>query len=317
MKLDYNKIVSQKLDIYDDDEYKKIKEKKRRQDKEILGRSEWVYNLWYLHLKLCLEMEEKEIPIRLRKKYSWIAKPKGGISSISGNPLWTKKQRERQVSHGIQKVADQRKVINIHKLKINRKSYEGIDWEDLKSLSWNQWKKRYLNVFMAGEIRKIRHGDEWKCEPQILYLELDLRNNETVLVNQLKKVLKGENRKNLPSKLGIQGQPNYHSSILGYNLTVGMMQGESWEKLVGDNLDRIEILSEDTYEQLDIFMRDFMKKDYTHKDEFEGFCFSNLHRYILDTQRVLYNVCGGRFFDKSQIPTGKWKSKWSPKLYTW
>ena len=86
MKLEYNKVISQKLDIYDDDEYKKRKEKKRRQDKEILGRSEWVYNLWYLHLKLCLEMEEKEIPIRLRKKYSWIAKPKGGISSISGNP---------------------------------------------------------------------------------------------------------------------------------------------------------------------------------------------------------------------------------------
>ena len=231
-------------------------------------------------------MEEKKIPIRLRRKYM------RGYDSI-------------------------RSVTHINRLKINRSVYKGIDWEDLKSLSWNQWKKRYLNVFMTGEIRKIRHGDEWKCEPQYLYLEVDLRNNETVLVNQLKKVLKGENRKNLPSKLGIQGQPNYHSSILGYNLIVGMIQGQDWEKLVGDNLERIEILSEDNYEQLDIFMRDFMKKDYTHKDKFVGFCFSNLHRYILDTQRVLYNVCEGRFFDKTQIPKGKWKSSWSPKLYTW
>ena len=84
MKLDYNKVVSQVTDNFDlsveEDlkKYKKLKEKKRRQDEEILGRSEWVYNLWYLHLKVCLEMEEKDIPIRLRKKYSWIAQPKVG-----------------------------------------------------------------------------------------------------------------------------------------------------------------------------------------------------------------------------------------------
>ena len=114
MKLDYNKVISQKLDIYDDDEYKKIKEKKINLDKKTLGRSEWVYNLWYLHLKLCLEMEEKEIPIRLRKKYSWVAQPEEGRFKRK----WTKKQWERQVAHGIQKVKEQRKVTKIHKLKI-------------------------------------------------------------------------------------------------------------------------------------------------------------------------------------------------------
>ena len=69
MKLDYNKVISQKLDIYDEDEYKKLKEKKRRDDKKNLGWSEWVYYLWYLNLKLYLEMEEKGIPICSRKKY--------------------------------------------------------------------------------------------------------------------------------------------------------------------------------------------------------------------------------------------------------
>ena len=313
MKLDYNKVITQKLDIYDEDEYKKIKEKNRRDDKKTLGRPEWVYYLWYLNLKLCLEMEEKGIPIRLRKKYSWIAQPEEGRFKRK----WTKKQWERQVAHGIQKVKEQRKVINIHKLKINRKLYEGIDWEDLKTLSWNQWKKRYLNVFMTGGTREIQHGDEWKCEPQFLYLEMDIRNTETVLLNQLKKILKGRKTTNLPSKMGVQGKPNYHPSIIGYNLIVGMIQGKNWEKLVEDNLTRIEIVSKDNYEELDVFLRGFMKKDYTFKNEFEGFCFSNLHRYILDTQRVLYNVSQGRFYDKTEIPKGKWKGKWSPKLYTW
>jgi len=314
MKLDYNKVISQKLDIYDEDEYKKLKEKKINQDKKNLGRSEWVYYLWYLNLKLCLEMEEKGIPIRLRKKYSWVAQPEEGRFIRR----WSKEQKRRQVASVIQKVKEQREVTNIHKLKINRKLYEGIDWEDLKTLSWNQWKKRYLNVFMTGGTREIKHGDEWKCEPQVLYLEMDIRNTETVLVNQVREILRGRKTKNLPSKMGVQGKPNYHPSIIGYNLIVGMIQGKNWEKLVDDNLTRIELVSsKDTYEDLDVFMRGFMKKDYTFKNEFEGFCFSNLHRYILDTQRVLYNVSQGRFYDKTEIPKGKWKGKWSPKLYTW
>ena len=288
MKLDYNKVITQKLDIYDEDEYKKIKEKNRRDDKKTLGRPEWVYYLWYLNLKLCLEMEEKEIPIRLRKKYSYV------------------------------KIKVQRKITHIHNLKINRKLYEGIDWEDLKTLSWNQWKKRYLNVFMTGGTREIRHGDEWKCEPQFLYLEMDIRNTETVLLNQLKKILKGRKTKNLPSKMGVQGKPNYHPSIIGYNLIVGMIQGDDWEKVVKDNLGRIEgLMSKDNIEVIEGHFDMVNEGNYSFRNEFLGFCYSNLHRYILDTQRVLYNVSQGRFYDKTEIPKGKWKGKWSPKLYTW
>ena len=290
MKLDYNKVISQKLDIYEKDEYKKLKEKKRREDKKNLGRPEWVYYLWYLHLKLCLEIEEKKIPIQIRKKY------RSGVHN------------QRQVTH-------------ICKLKINRSLYKGIDWDELKILPWNQWKKRFLTVFLDGDIQKIEHGDEWKCEPQYLYLEVDLRNTETVLVNQLKKILRSEKRKKLPSKLGIQGSPNYHSTILGYNLIVGMIEGNGWKKVVEeDNLGRVEyLMSENNYEVLDQFLRDLMNdpNDMDSFGKFEGFCFSHLNRYILDTQRVLYNVSQGRFFDKTDIPKDKWKDSWSKKTYLW
>ena len=171
---------------------------------------------------------------------------------------------------------------------------------------------------MTGETKEVGHGDELKCEPQNLYLEMDLRNTETVLVNQLKKILRSLNRKNLPSSKGVMGKPNYHSSILGYNFIVGMIHGEDWEKIVGDNLHRMDgLMSGDNYEIMEEFLRNFMEGDYSFKGEFEGFCYSNLHRYILDTQRVLYNVSQGRFYDKTEIPKGKWKGKWSPKLYTW
>ena len=291
MKLDYNKVISQKSDDYDEDEYKKLKEKKRRDDKKTLGRPEWVYYLWYLHLKLCLEMEEKKIPLQRRRKY------RSGV------------QVQRKVSH-------------IHRLKINRKVYEGIDWDDLKNLPWSQWKKRYLDVFMSGDIRKIQHGDEWKCEPQYLYLEVDLRNTETVLVNQMKKILRGENRKNLPSRLGIQGRPHYHTLVLGYNMIVGMIEGEDWFKTVtrDENIGRMkelldkEVVKENLWETI---IQGIRKGDTSQEVELEKFCYNNLHRYILRTQRVLYNVSQGRFYDDIDIPKEKWKEKWSPKSFTW
>jgi hypothetical protein len=285
--LGFNKIVTWKSDIYDEEEYKKRKGEKIREDKKILGRSEWVYFLWYLHLKLCLEMEEKGIHLQLRNKYR------------SG-------------------VKEQRKVNRVCKLKINRKVYEGIDWEDLKTLSWRKWKKKYINIFMTGETKEVGHGDELKCEPQNLYLEMDLRNTETVLVNQLKKILRSLNRKNLPSSKGVMGKPNYHSSILGYNFIVGMIHGEDWEKIVGDNLYRMDgLMSGDNYEIIEEFLRNFMEGDYSFKGEFEGFCYSNLHRYVLDTQKVLYNVSQGRFFDKKDVPINKWKKSWSKNTFTW
>ena len=291
MKLDYNKVISQKSDDYDEDEYKKLKEKKRRDDKKTLGRPEWVYYLWYLHLKLCLEMEEKKIPLQRRRKY------RSGV------------QVQRKVSH-------------IHRLKINRKVYEGIDWDDLKNLPWSQWKKRYLDVFMSGDIRKIQHGDEWKCEPQYLYLEVDLRNTETVLVNQFKKILRGENRKNIPSRLGIQGRPHYHTLVWGYNMIVGMIEGEDWFKTVtrDENFGRMEELldKEVVKENLwDTIIQGIRQGDKTQLIELDKFCYSNLHRYILRTQRVLYNVSQGRFYDDTDIPKEKWKDKWSSRTFTW
>ena len=174
---------------------------------------------------------------------------------------------------------------------------------------------------MSGGAREIRHG-EWKCEPHFMYLEVDLRNTETVLVNQMKKILRGENRKNLPSRLGIQGRPHYHTLVLGYNMIVGMIEGEDWFKTVtrDENFGRMEellgkeVVKENLWETI---IQGIRKGDTSQEVELEKFCYNNLHRYILRTQRVLYNVSQGRFYDDTDIPKEKWKDKWSSRTFTW
>ena len=59
MKLDYNKVISQKMDDYDEDEYRKLKEDQRREDRRKYGRPEWVYYLWYLHLNSVLRWKRR------------------------------------------------------------------------------------------------------------------------------------------------------------------------------------------------------------------------------------------------------------------
>ena len=163
IKLEHNKIILQKLDIYDEEELEKLREGRRRDFRTKVGldRPEYVYYLWYLHLKLVLEMEEKRIPIQKQQKYRF--------------------------THN---ETDIRKVTHICELKLKREMYEGIDLEETKSISWSQWKKKYLDVFKSEGVRKVDHGDSLKCEPEFMYLEVDLRNTETQLLKQIKEQLK-------------------------------------------------------------------------------------------------------------------------------
>ena len=104
-------------------------------------------------------------------------------------------------------------------------------------------------------------------------------------------------------------------------MVVGMIEGMGWKNIVYNNLGRIERqMKEDSYEYLEEdLLRPLLNdpNDMEKYHPFEGFCFSNFHRYVLDTQRVLYNVSQGRFYDKTDIPKEKWKDSWSKKTYLW
>ena len=56
-------------------------------------------------------------------------------------------------------------------------------------------------------------------------------------------------------------------------------------------------------------------------NELTGLYYSLLNRYLLDTQRVLFNVSQGRFLDKTDIPENRWKKKpksgWSKGINVW
>ena len=303
IKLKHNKVIPQKLDIYSEEELEKLREDRRRNFRTKVGldRPEYVYYLWYLHLKLVLEMEEKRIPIQKQQKYRF-----------------THNQ------------TDVRKVTHICELKLKREMYEGIDLEETKSISWNQWKKKYLDVFKSEGVKKVEHGDSLKCEPEFMYLEVDLRNTETQLLKQFKEQLKNVSRKKLSKSKTLKVIENtrihYHPLILGYNLLISRIEGRDFVEIYNENDSRIpnQISSSDFEMVMSHLRKPNEVKVYGYDNlynQLTGLYYSLLNRYLLDTQRVLYNVSQGRFLDKTNIPENRWKKKpkrgWSKEINVW
>ena len=73
----------------------------------------------------------------------------------------------------------------------------------------------------------------------------------------------------------------------------------------------------DKMKDLESYLTKLNKGDMSQFGEFEGFCYSNLHRYIIRTQRILFNVSQGRFYDETDLPQTKWKESWGKKTYLW
>ena len=159
-------------------------------------------------------------------------------------------------------------------------------------------------------------------------------------MDKLKNILREEKKKKLPSRLGLEGSPKYQPLILGYNMIVGMMEGEDWLKICNreENYSRLEGLlgKKEKRVNLEWYNEEESKIEETHKfkglerhlnkinkgdmsefGKFEGFCYSNLHRYIIRTQRILFNVSQGRFYDETDLPQTKWKESWGKKTYLW
>ena len=303
IKLKHNKIILQKLDIYNEEKLEKLREGRRRDFRTKVGldRPEYVYYLWYLHLKLVLEMEEKRIPIQKQQKYRF--------------------------THN---ETDIRKVTHICELKLKREMYEGIDLEETKSISWSQWKKKYLDVFKSEGVRKVDHGDSLKCEPEFMYLEVDLRNTGTQLLKQFKEQLKTVSKRKLSKSKTLKVIENtrihYHPLILGYNLLISRIEGKDFIQIYNENDLRIpnQIDSSDFEMVLSQLRKPEEVKTFGFNNlynDLTGLYYSLLNRYLLDTQRVLYNVSQGRFLDKTGIPDNKWKKKpksgWSKGISVW
>ena len=172
------------IDIRDDQKRKGTTEKTER-----------VYYLWFMFLKLLLEME------------------KNGMEFTKGKS-----------SKGLKIGKD---------IKIDKEFYKDWDLESVRSDPFWKWWKKHKSLFENPKIVEVDHLKEWKkkSEPHYRYLRIDTRKRYSNIMRDVRNSLNDlkENRGVLSEKVSkyhINGTPRYDNDILRYNIMVRTLNDE-------------------------------------------------------------------------------------------
>lgn len=171
------------IDIRDDQKRKGTTEKPER-----------VYYLWFMFLKLLLEME------------------KNGMEFTKGNSL---------------------KGLKIGKdIKIDKEFYKEWDLESVRSDPFWKWWKKHKSLFENPKIVDVNNLKEWNknSESHFRYLRIDTRKRYSNIMrdvrNSLDDLKKNKGVLSEKFKYSINGNIRYDNDILRYNIMVRTLNGE-------------------------------------------------------------------------------------------
>ena len=182
--------------------------RKERQRKETTESSERTYFLWFLSLKLLLEMEELKL--------------------------------------GLQKPKTDKKFIIGKDIKIDKKFYKKWDLEEVLNLTFYKWWKTHKELFETPSTVDIDNLNGWTPKPHFRFLRVDTRNNYTNIKKEVLKGidnLKGQ-KVDKVSQYPVTGKPQYDNEILKYNLLVRNLNGEDNESIFVNEKGRLKIIEQ-------------------------------------------------------------------------
>ena len=185
MKYDYKKRHPESV--------KQKREKKRRT--ETTENPETTYFLWFLSLKLLLEMEELKL--------------------------------------GLQKPKTDKKFIIGKDIKIDKKFYKKWDLDDVLNQPFHKWWKTHRELFETPSTVDIDNLNGWSPKPHFRYLRVDTRNNYTNIKREVLEGiddLVGQ-KVDKVSQFPVTGKPRYDNEIITYNLLIRKLNGEDNESI--------------------------------------------------------------------------------------
>jgi len=169
------------------------REKKRRT--ETTENPETTYFLWFLSLKLLLEMEELKL--------------------------------------GLQKPKTDKKFIIGKDIKIDKKFYKKWDLDDVLNQPFHKWWKTHRELFETPSTVDIDNLNGWSPKPHFRYLRVDTRNNYTNIKREVLEGiddLVGQ-KVDKVSQFPVTGKPRYDNEIITYNLLIRKLNGEDNESI--------------------------------------------------------------------------------------
>ena len=194
MKLVHNTPIKLKTDYRfrkSDDVITTIIDTKRRIQRT--EKTETTYFIWFLSLKLLLEMEKLGLGLQKRKEVLIIGKD----------------------------------------IKIDKNYYKEWDLNEVLKLPFHKWWKTHKNLFEVPLSVDIAETSSWTPKPHFRFLRVDTRNNYTNIKKGVLEGIEDliGQKVDKVSQFPVTGQPRYDNEIITYNLLIRKLNGEDNESI--------------------------------------------------------------------------------------
>jgi len=236
---------------------------------EILEKTIHSYRMWFLFLKLGLELEDQDTELVMK-------------SAVNRGKFKSKTKRIT------------------YKIKVNKKKYDGWDLDQVLTLKFDDWWKTHRYLFVDEVTKVLKPTDEISTDPDHLTIQIDTRRRFTDIVNDLRNMNKEQGlfKRVSRDKFSINGRVRYLTLLNRYNCLVLKLE---------DELSNKEILThEDQYiRATDERTKDGYSTQLENTNTINTYGEMNYGRTIFDLisgskksfggKQILLSVCDGYF----------------------
>ena len=164
---------------------------------EILEKTIHSYRMWFLFLKLGLELENQDTELVMK-------------SAVNRGKFKSKTKRIT------------------YKIKVNKKKYDGWDLDQVLTLKFDDWWKTHRYLFVDEVTKVLKPTDEISTDPDHLTIQIDTRRRFTDIVNDLRNMNKEQGlfKRVSRDKFSINGRVRYLTLLNRYNCLVLKLEDE-------------------------------------------------------------------------------------------
>ena len=243
----------------------------RIKNNEVLEKTIHAYRMWFLFLKLGLELEEQNATLILKHERS--------RTFLSYEDFEKKKRREKLQDRVTKKI------------KVKRSNYKGWDLDEVLTKSFNEWWKTHSHLFSEELCKVLEENDTISADKKHITLQIDTTLKLTDIIKVVTSIIKDRRKSNtneiLTKKKTFSATGSIHKDALLSKYNALLLRLE-------DNLSNEEILThKDGYIRFDYFVS--YNKDGNADWSKPMHSLLNGSSTSFGAKGILLEVCEGRF----------------------
>ena len=247
--------------------------KGRFKNNEVLEKTIHAYRMWFLFLKLSLELEEQNTTLIVKKKR--LVWDRSEVKEMN----WTRVE-EKEI---------------VQKIKVKRSKYKGWDLDEVLTQSFNEWWQNHSHLF-SDEICKVLDIDsEISPDNKHLTLQIDTSLKLTDILTNVRSIIMDKRKAN---KGKVFAKRNMYSVIGSIHKDALLSKYNALVLKLENKLSNQEILE---HENGYIRKKYKVGRDYDYNKTYSRVIFGLLdsNGVNLGAKQLLLNVCDGYFMKHS------------------